>query len=131
MTVVIDASVLTAALIDVGPAGRWSESAIESDFISAPELVLVETTNVLRRLERAKRISAFEAASAFRDLLRLDLELYPFGPFAARTWALRDNFTSYDAWYVALAEALECPLATLDRKLARASGAACRFLTPQ
>jgi hypothetical protein len=47
-----------------------------------------------------------EANSAYRDLMRLDLELFPFGAFAERAWALRDNLPSYDAWYVALAEAL-------------------------
>ncbi len=32
--------------------------------------------------------------------------------------------------YVALAEALDLPLATLDRELARASGPTCRFILP-
>ena len=40
-----------------------------------------------------------------------------FEPFAGRVWELRANLTSYDAWYVALAEALEAPLATLGRFL--------------
>jgi predicted nucleic acid-binding protein len=96
----------------------------------APELVLVETANVLRRLERAKRISSLEATSAHRDAVRLDLGLFPYEPFAPRIWALRDNLTSYDAWYVALAEALACPLATLDVRLSRATGPACEIVTP-
>lgn len=58
------------------------------------------------------------------------MELFPFAPFAGRIWALRENLTSYDAWYVALAEALDCPLATLDRKLSRASGPRCDVLAP-
>jgi predicted nucleic acid-binding protein len=33
----------------------------------------------------------------------------------------------YDAWYVALAESLEAELATLDTRLARASGPRCGF----
>ena len=49
--------------------------------------------------------------------MRLDIELFPFAPFADRVWALRSNLTSYDAWYVALAEAFGCPLVTLDQKL--------------
>ena len=65
-----------------------------------------------------------------RDLLLLDLELFPFAPFAERVWALRGNLTSYDAWYVALAEALDCPLVTLDRKLNGAAGPACEVVTP-
>jgi predicted nucleic acid-binding protein len=38
--------------------------------------------------------------------------------------------TSYDAWYVAVAEALGLPLATLDARLSRAKGVSCKFLIP-
>ena len=58
------------------------------------------------------------------------MELFPFVPLAERIWALRGNLTIYDAWCVALAEALDCPLATLDRKLSRAQGPACEVITP-
>ncbi|HEX9637375.1 MAG TPA: type II toxin-antitoxin system VapC family toxin, partial [Acidobacteriota bacterium] len=67
---------------------------------------------------------------AHGDLLDCDIELFPYAPFADRIWELRGSVTIYDAWYVALAEALRAPLATLDRKLARAKAARCRFLTP-
>lgn len=130
MTFVVDASLLVAALVDSGPEGRWAEAIIERESTVAPELVLVETANVLRRLERAKQITSLEATSAHRDALRLDLVLFPYEPFAARIWALRENLTSYDAWYVALAEALACPLATLDVRLSRASGSTCEIITP-
>jgi predicted nucleic acid-binding protein len=62
--------------------------------------------------------------------MQLDMELFSFDPFADRIWELRHTVTSYDAWYVALAEALGLPLATLDGRLSRAKGVACRFLTP-
>ena len=130
MTTVIDASVLVAAAIDSGPDGQWAESVLADGPLAGPELVLVEATNVLRRLERAGEISRSEATGAYRDLLRLDLELFSFAPYAARIWALRDNLTSYDAWYVALAEALGCRPATLDRKLGRASGPVCEIDCP-
>ena len=93
-------------------------------------MALVEATNILRRLKRPGEISRLEATSAHRDLIRLELDLFPFAPFADRVWALRSNLTSYDAWYVALAEALGCSLATLDRKLGRARGPVCEIVTP-
>ena len=86
--------------------------------------------NVLRRLEQGGPLGRLEAASAHIDLLRLDLELWPYEPFAERIWELRANLSSYDAWYVAVAELLGSPLATLDRKLARAAGPECEFLLP-
>ena len=130
MTVVLDASVLVAVLVDSGREGRWAESTLAEDSPAGPELALAEASNILRRLERAGEISRLEANSGHGDLLRLDLELFSFVPFAERVWALRNNLTSYDAWYVALAEALDCPLVTLDRKISRASGPRCEILVP-
>lgn len=131
MSAVIDASVLVAATTDAGREGVWAEHVLGQGGIVAPHLVLVEATNILRRLERSKELTRLEAAAAQRDVVRLDIEFLPFEPFADRVWELRQNLTSYDAWYVAIAEAVDFPLATLDRRLARATGPSCRFLTPK
>ncbi len=128
--IVLDASVLVAALVDSGHGGRWAETVVAEGDLAAPELSLVEAANILRRLERSGEISRLEANSAHRDLLRLDVDLFPFAPFADRLWGLRSSLTAYDAGYVALAEALGCPLATLDRKLGRATGPACEIVVP-
>jgi predicted nucleic acid-binding protein len=63
--------------------------------------------------------------------MQLDIDFFPFEPFADRIWELRHNVTSYDAWYVALAEALKLPLATLDEPLAKSNGVRCEFLRPR
>ncbi len=55
---------------------------------------------------------------------------YSYRELAGRIWELRNNITIYDAWYVALAEALDARLATLDVRLARAPGVRCPFVTP-
>ena len=130
MTTVVDASVLVAALVDSGLNGAWSEAQVVQGSLIGPELVLVEASNILRRMEQARQISGVEATLAHDNLLRLELDLFPFAPFAERVWELRGNVTCYDAWYVALAEAFDCPLATLDGKLSRASGPTCGIITP-
>ena len=130
MSAVVDASLVVAAIVDSGNEGVWAERVLEEGGIVAPHLLLVEATNVLRRLERSRELTRLEANAAHRDLLRLDVELLPFEPFAERVWALRGGVTSYDAWYVAIAETLGLPFATLDRRLARATGPSCRFVTP-
>ncbi len=130
MTTVIDASVPVAALVDSGQKGRWAEVTLAQGQLAGPELILVEASNMLRRLERGGEISRIEATGAHRDLVRLDIEFLPFAPFAERIWALRGNLTSYDAWYVAQAEALDCPLVTLDRRLSRARGPRCELIVP-
>ena len=130
MSVVIDSSVVIAALVDSGPHGDWAEEVLASGLLQAPELVRAEATNIFRRLVRAKLITTPEANAAQDDLMQLDIELYPFEPFANRIWELRHNVTSYDAWYVAIAEALKLPLATLDEPLSKSNGVTCKFLTP-
>jgi predicted nucleic acid-binding protein len=130
VSVVIDSSVLIAALVDSGPQGAWAEEVLAGGTLHAPELIRAEATNILRRLERAKHIATAEANAAHEDLMQLNLELFSFDPFAERIWELRHTVTSYDAWYVAVAEALRLPLATLDRKLSKASGISCQLLTP-
>jgi predicted nucleic acid-binding protein len=130
MSLVVDSSVIVAALLSTDDVGAWAARVIEDGSIFAPELIRVEVTNIIRRLERAKEMTEQEADAAYADFMELDLYLHPFEPFADRIWELRHNVTSYDAWYVALAEALDLPLATLDIRLAVAKGPSCRFVTP-
>ncbi len=126
VTVVVDATVMVAALVDSGPEGRWAETVVGENALAAPEVVLVEATNILRHLEHRREITRMEANGAMRDLLRRDIELLPFAPFAERAWELRHRVSIQDAWYVAVAEAFGLPLATLDGRLRRAAGVRCR-----
>ena len=130
MTLVIDASALVAILGERDQDGRWATAAVAGERLAAPHIVLAETSNSLRRLERRGYLSGREANRAHRELAESSVSLFEFGPFAERIWELRNNLSSYDAWYVALAEALDCPLVTLDLKLSRSPGPTCTFLTP-
>ena len=107
MSIVVDSSVLVAALVDTGAGGAWAEDILGQDDLLAPALVHVEAVNVLRRLERTREITTHEANAALEDLMELDVELHAFEPLAERVWELRHNVSGYDGWYVALAEALE------------------------
>lgn len=127
---VIDASVVVAALIDGGPEGEWAEEMLSSDSLAAPHLMPVEAANILRRAALASEVAVDTATLAHADLVALRVEFFPYEAFADRIWELRTNLTTYDAWYVALAEALATPVATLDRRLARASGPRCEFVLP-
>jgi predicted nucleic acid-binding protein len=122
---------LVAALVDSGPAGKWAERILGSGTLYAPQLARVEVANILRRLERAGQISMPEANSAYDDFMQLSIEQFSFDPFADRIWELRHAVTSYDAWYVAVAEALGLPLATLDARLSKVTGPICGFITPR
>ncbi|HUS60660.1 MAG TPA: type II toxin-antitoxin system VapC family toxin [Acidimicrobiales bacterium] len=129
MTIVVDASTVVAALIDTGPDGQWAESLLTSD-LTAPHLLPVEVANVLRRAAGAAEISDDLASIAHGDLMDLRIELVAYDLVAARVWELRHNVSAYDACYVAVAELLDAPLATLDRRLTSAPGPRCEFRTP-
>jgi predicted nucleic acid-binding protein len=130
VTLVVDSSVVAAALIDQGGDGDWAQRQLTRDRLVAPQHMPVEVAHVLRRSSLIGEISSDAASLGHHDLLQLRVTLFGYRGFGTRVWELRDNLGPYDAWYVALAESLEVPLLTLDRRLAAASGPRCEFLLP-
>ena len=130
MTLVIDASLLVAALTNFDSDGAWARRTIQSDSLAACHHLPLEVANVLRRMELAGEISPDIITIAHAEMFATSIELHPYQPFANRVWQLRHSVTIHDAWYVALAETLEAQLATLDSRLTRAPGPRCQFLTP-
>lgn len=129
MSLVVDASVVVSALVDQGAEGRWAESLLE-DSLVAPDLLPVEVSNILRKAVRSGAISHDAGALAHSDLLALPIEYFPYEVVGTRVWELRASVTAYDAFYVAVAELVGAPLATLDRKLTKAPGTRCKFRVP-
>lgn len=121
---------VASALADRGSDGAWSAGAMRHRHLVAPHLLPAEVANVLRRAVLAGRLSDDVAAMAHGDLVALPIDYVAYAPFAERCWQLRATVSAYDAWYVAVAEALGAELATLDRRLVRAPGPRCRFLAP-
>jgi predicted nucleic acid-binding protein len=128
--IVCDASALVALLLDSGPDGQWVTETIAGADLTAPSLVGFEAANIIRRHELAGIVSSDQAAQAHADLLDLAIELWPYELLAARTWRLRNNLSSYDASYVALAELIEAKLVTLDKRIGGAPGLRCTIATP-
>lgn len=105
-------------------AGRVSSPP---ERLHAPHLVDVEVAQALRRLLLAKTLAPASAEQALEDFAMLPIERHAHKPLIRRTWALRNLLSAYDALYVALAEALACPLLTCDERLARTRGHAARI----
>lgn len=124
--IVVDASVLANAIGDDEVAGRQARELLGSHGeLAAPDLVDVETTAVLRRRWLAGTVGDERFEQAIDDLADLPLVRFPTLVLMHRAFELRANVTTYDACYVALAEALDWPLCTADRRLARAHGPRC------
>ena len=129
MTVVVDASVVVAALVDSSENGSWAEAVIAEHELLAPHLLVTETLSVLRRLERAGDIESAAASQSVNDLERLPIQYVNETALTDQIWSLRHNTTSYDACYVILARSLALPLATLDLRLA-SQDSGVDYLTP-
>ena len=123
--IVVDASVLAPALGDDGVDGDQARSRIRGESLVAPELIDIEVSSVLRRLLREGQLAARRADLALADLIALPLRRVSHRVLLPRCWSLRENLTTYDASYVALAEQLGALLVTADAGLARAPGIRC------
>ena len=124
--IVSDASAVVLALGDDGSAGDVVRERLSGERIIAPELLDVEVVAAWRRHEAAGRLDARRAALARTDLRELPVERVSHRLLMERCWEMRANVTVYDAVYVALAELLDVPLVTADRRLANAPGIRCR-----
>ncbi len=121
--IVLDASAILEVLLN-GPAAEGILARIlsEDESLHAPHLLDVEVLQVLRRYSLAREIDPERGEEALRDFLEFPVQRYPHEPLMFRAWELRHSLTAYDAVYVALAEALEAPLLTRDRRLAASKG---------
>jgi predicted nucleic acid-binding protein len=94
----------------------------DRETLHAPHLIDIEVAQVIRRYATNGDIDSERGRLALADLADLPLHRYPHDFLLPRVWELRNNLTAYDAAYVALAEILNAPLVTRDRRLAGAAG---------
>lgn len=129
---VVDASVLVTLLV-----GAERDAQVEMALggrsrrgLWAPHLLDAEVGHSLRRRAAAGQLDPSAALTALDDLVRLPLRRVTHRELIPRAWELRENFSFYDALYVALAERLDATLVTLDARLARAAKAHVAISTP-
>lgn len=124
---VVDAGVLVTALADDESDGDRARARLMGESLTAPDLIDLEVTSVLRGRLAGGHLDPRRASLALDDLHDLPLKRVSALHLVRRCWELRDNLTVYDAAYVALAEALDVPLLTGDVRLSRATGPRCRI----
>ena len=116
--IVVDASAVLEALLRTPAAAAVEKRLFEpSQTLHAPHLRrwFGDTPLMVRSMPSA-------AAPPWRTSLTSPLRRYPHDLLLPRVWDLRNNFTAYDAMYVALAEVLDAPLLTRDKRLAASPG---------
>jgi len=119
--VVLDASAAIEALLgeEVWTHGEEFHAHVGLD---------IEVLSVLRRLTMRSSMPAHAAREALDALGALQITRHPLRRLIPRIWSLRDDVSAYDAGYVALAEALDVPLLTADRRLVKTAGRYCHVV---
>jgi predicted nucleic acid-binding protein len=120
--IVVDTSAVVAALLADPPDARLGERMTSGGSLHAPHLIDVEFIAAVRRMAARRLLSNERAEDARRDYADLTIVRYPHVALADRMWSLREKVSAYDGAFVALAEILDVPLITADRRLGRASG---------
>ena len=95
----------------------------------APELIDIEYANALRGLVTRGEVTEQAADQLIELWAQMDVFRSSHRLLLSRVWELRNNLSAYDATYVVLAERLQIPLITTDRRLARAAAAYCEVIT--
>jgi predicted nucleic acid-binding protein len=121
--IVVDASAVLEVLLRTAAANLVEDRLFDArQTLHAPHLLDVEVAQVVRRYAAKGEIDAARGRAALADLADFPVRRYPHDMLLPRIWDLRHNLTAYDAAYVALAEALNAPLLTRDRRLAATAG---------
>lgn len=124
---VVDASCLFEVVADTSRAQIIAQRLSRDTDQAAPHVIDVEVMGLIRAQHLRGRLDATAATQAVGDLRDWPGERFSHRWLMDRVWKLRDSVRGWDAFYVALAEAFDATLLTLDSRLARAHGPTCHI----
>lgn len=124
---VVDASCLFEVVADTPRAAEIATRLALDPDQAAPHVIDVEVMSVIRRLLLRGRLDNTAAGQAVSDLRDWPGQRVGHRVLLDRAWELRDSVRGWDAFYVALAEAFDATLLTMDARLSRAHGPRCRI----
>lgn len=122
MEMVIDASAILATLLNEPERGGIMVATRGSSLV-APASIPYEIGNALSALLRRAAIGGVEAHMVWHGFARVPIRFVEVDIPAALTISAASGLYAYDAYLIACAESLRCPLLTLDRRLGSAASA--------
>lgn len=118
---VLDASVVVRALAYFQPSAlEWVQRVALAEVRAAwPTLLYVEVTNALLDLSRGRHLTPEDARLALDSVMSIPVQVTPVRELVEAAWDVANEraLSAYDACYVVLAESLDAPLVTTDRRL--------------
>lgn len=119
MTMVIDANVLVKWFVE--EEGSDQARTLRGRSLVAPDLIIVETANILWKKVRADGFDAADVGYALKLIQHSKIVLTPSLDLAQRAFEIGHvlDHAVYDCFYLALAEARGIPFVMADAKLQR------------
>jgi predicted nucleic acid-binding protein len=126
---VIDTSALIRLYIPDGSIPKGLEEFLRgvergNNIAIAPELLLVESANVLNKKRKINELTEEESIQLLNDILSMPIRYFPHGPFISTAFDLarEHKITIYDAIYLALAVEEGAVLFSADEDVCRIAG---------
>ena len=118
MTAVADTNVVAALLLRRAENPDVTDSFVRDPDWRVPSLWRSEFRHVLLKHVRSNLLSSTQALAVWsRALTRLESKEHAIDGHLVLDLAIRSGCSTYDAEFVVLAQQLNCPLLTFDRKL--------------
>ncbi|HZE41392.1 MAG TPA: type II toxin-antitoxin system VapC family toxin [Stackebrandtia sp.] len=123
--IVVDTSALVESLVGKDARALAVRTVMLDQTLAAPHGIDLEFAAALRGLAKGKKIHEKEAERACSLLGQMPIRRFEHTPLLRRIWQLRHNMWPYDVSFVALAELLDAPLVTVDKKFSTVPGLQC------
>lgn len=119
MTLVVDASVVLKWFVEEPESPEARALVEEADAFAAPDLIIAEVANAFWRKRRLGEIELHQATNAVEELM-VEIDLFvSCGELWGAAFRASDELDHpiYDCFYLALAQRLDVPMVTADKRL--------------
>ncbi|MCG5531723.1 type II toxin-antitoxin system VapC family toxin, partial [Halorhodospira halochloris] len=116
MDIVADTNIFLAVALNEPDRDRIITLTADASAL-APEILPYEIGNALSAMVKRRQLSYSEALEAEKSVRRIPVRLVSTDIRSSMQLALDQDIYAYDAYFLQCAQALSCPLLTLDRRM--------------
>jgi len=118
MDIVVDTNIFLAVALQEAERARVVELTANAAVL-APEFLPYEIGNALSAMVKRRRLTGSQALKAEKAVRQIPVRLVSTNIAEALQLAAEHDISAYDAYFLRCAQALSCPLLTLDRGMKR------------